>query len=118
MADTEKKGTFSLEIKSPAVEKFIDCVSKVIGDPLKTFLQAKADVAAELIHAKGDIQKEQLLRRAANRIAITESRRQVNIEAIAAKAIKELPETASQEPVSEDWTAQFFESCQDVGEEE
>lgn len=56
-------------------------------------------------------------RRARKRVAHCEGRRQRNIERIIALAQAELPETASDRPVDEDWVAYFFTLSQDVGDE-
>src|SRR5262245_31987985 len=107
-------------ISQPAT-KLIECVSKGIGglwSPLGKVLDAKASKEAALILAQGEIEKEELLRRAAYRLAHTEARRQAIIESVTKQAIECLPEAVSDEPVSDDWMVQFFENCKDVGEKD
>jgi uncharacterized protein DUF2806 len=111
----------NVDIKSDSVTKFIECVSKGLGaayEPTAIVRKAKAEAQASLILAQAEVDKRELTIRAAQRLAHIETRRQQNIESITDKALKELPVTVSKDPVSEDWTAHFFESCQDVGEEE
>ena len=101
--------------------KLIESVSKGIGqvyEPTKIRRKAKAQADAGLILAKGEIKKKELYLRAAHRLAFRETRRQETIEAIVEQARDYLPETVSKEPVSDDWTFQFFEHCQDVTEAE
>jgi hypothetical protein len=108
-------------VKTEAFTKLVESVSRGMGklyEPTGIVRKAKAEAEASLILAQADIDKHELAMRAAQRWVNSEMRRQANIEAIANKAVKELPETVNSEPVSEDWMAQFFDGCQDVGEEE
>ncbi len=109
-----------LELKGQAATKLAECVSKAIGSlwkPHAMIREAKATAQANLILAQGEIEKARLMR-AAERMAFLEDRRQSVIESIVKQAIEQLPENVSSEPVSEDWTVQFFESCKDVGDTE
>lgn len=58
-----------------------------------------------------------LAQRAERRRSELENRRQRNIESIAVKAGKELPDQVSEEPVEEDWIYQFINYAQDIGNE-
>jgi hypothetical protein len=106
---------------SEPISKLIGAVQSAIGvlyEPTQTRRKAKADADASLIKMKADLAIRDLAARAEGRVKAKELRRQQNIESILEKAAQFLPETVSNEKVDEDWTVQFFESCQDVGNEE
>jgi hypothetical protein len=48
----------------------------------------------------------------------TQNRQHKNIQSITQKAIDALPDTVDDKPVDEDWIAEFFEHCKNVGSEE
>lgn len=79
---------------------------------------AKANAEVELIDAQGKIDVRNLKSRAVLRIASAQQREQANIESIVQEAAKQLPEDVSEKPVDQDWTAQFFEHCKNVGDED
>ena len=79
---------------------------------------AKAKVETDIIKADGKVTLADIKSRAEERVRNHEAQRQVNIEAIAGKAASELPEQVSDAPVEPDWTAQFFESCKDVSDDQ
>ncbi len=119
------QGVASLKINlknlSEPVTKLINAVSKAIGtvyEPTRIVREAKATAEASLILAQGEIEKQELLLRAAHRLAFVETRRQQIIEAITNQAVAALPNAVSKDPVSEDWMVQFFDNCKDVGETE
>jgi hypothetical protein len=113
--------TEAIKAGSKPITKLIDCVSKGLGkvyEPIGTVRQAKADAKAALILAEGDAARKELISGAAHRLAFIETRRQEVIESITEQAKALLPETVSEDPVSEDWTVQFFENAKDVTEPE
>jgi len=61
---------------------------------------------------------EELVTRAKVRVLKREAKRQKNLQAIAAKAAKEMPESVSEMPVEQDWVSRFLEDCQDVSNED
>jgi predicted RNA-binding Zn ribbon-like protein len=79
---------------------------------------AKSDVeiATALIHGRLAIRN--IEDRAAERTRQKESRRQKNLESVVRQAAEHIPESVSDAPVDPDWTAQFFEACQDVSNAE
>jgi hypothetical protein len=115
-----------------ALAKLVD----TLGDQIGLFLepghtrrkgQALADVSVADAKARAeiatiDLQSRIALRdtadRADERVRRREVKRQANIEAIAAQAAKELPESVSEQPVDEDWIAQFLNYSQDVSNEQ
>jgi hypothetical protein len=106
---------------SKPVTKLIEVVSQGIGtlyEPTKIRRKAKAQADASLIRAEADIKKQELLKRAFNRFAFQEMRRQENIENIIKVAAESLPETVSDDPVDKDWISRFFDECKDVSNEE
>jgi len=113
-----------LKSASKAVIKLLDTVSGAVGkwwEPHHTLRMAKAETTAALIQAEADTRLQALAVRAGERLQHQELRRQRNIEAITAGAADVLKETSadavSDEPVSEDWSAQFFDYCQDVSDQ-
>jgi hypothetical protein len=115
-----------------SVAKLIDSVGNQLGlflepthirrkgraqaDVLVSEANAKAEIAVLEINSKLAIQNIQ--DRAAEKNRRREEKRQANAEAIAGKAVRELPPTASGAPVDEDWVAQFLDHCQDVSNEQ
>jgi len=109
-----------LGLSQPA-QKLIDAISSGLGilyEPTRIRRRATADADAQLILAHADLQKDELLRRAAQRLGYQETLRQRNIDAIVAEGFRSLPETASDTPVDPDWLSHFFESCQDISDVE
>lgn len=116
--------------------KLIEAVRSAVGllyEPWHVRRMAKAERDAALIRAKGEVdivitkargaekftkELEEIALRASERLNNRELRRQMNIESITVKALEELPDSVSEEKVDEDWIAQFFNYCQDVGDEE
>jgi hypothetical protein len=81
-------------------------------------IKAEAEAGALVIRAKSEIKVRELAARAGERIAFRELRRQENIERITAKALPLLPNEVAEQPVDPDWTAHFFENCQDISDEQ
>jgi uncharacterized repeat protein (TIGR03899 family) len=107
-------------LKDP-LTKLVESVSGAIGvlyEPRRIRKKAEADADAMLTLAKGEMEVEELKRRADERVSYTEMRRQKNVERIVEQAAKELPEAVDEKPADEDWIAQFFNLSQDVGDEE
>lgn len=88
-------------------------------------LQAKADVEATLIRARAieplaetlGIRKDEaisLVLRADQREQFDRIRQQRNLENIVQSAIELAPETTNEQPVEEDWTSEFLDSCKNV----
>ena len=101
--------------------KFMDVVSRGIGtcyEPYGTVRQAKADADAILILTKADIEKQELLYRAAVRLRHTETQRQKNIESVVEVAKQALPSSVSDDPVDQDWINHFFDGVKDVSSED
>jgi len=103
-----------------SVAKLIDTVGAQVGyffEPIhiRRKGRAEADVAIMQHESRLIIQAKE--DRIAERIRRREARRQENIEAITAKAARELPESVSEKPVDEDWVTQFFNHSQEVSNE-
>jgi hypothetical protein len=91
-------------------------------------VEAKANTKATLIRAEAvqplmetlGVTKEEavaLVFRSEQRELCQSIRQQQNIEAIVQGAIRMLPESVNEQPVDEDWTADFFEQCKNVSNE-
>lgn len=81
-------------------------------------IEAKADQAVQKIKAEGRLELHDIRARAAQRITITQDRQQRNLESIVLQASQSLPGDVSDTSVDPDWTAQFFEGCQNVSNEQ
>lgn len=92
------------------IEK-IAAATGIIWEPRQIKRVAKAQAEAQKIVAIGNIETEDLRRRAADRWAREEVIRQKNIEAVIAEAIKVLPDNAKSENLDEDWVNNFFDRC-------
>jgi hypothetical protein len=114
------------------VTKLVETVARGIGvlyEPVRIVREAKAqaeaveikaeaDAKALVIHTKSEIKVRELAVRAGERIAFRELRRQENIERITAKALPLLPNEVAEQAVDPDWTAHFFDNCQDISDEQ
>jgi uncharacterized repeat protein (TIGR03899 family) len=101
--------------------KLIEAVKDAIGvlyEPKHLRRMAKAEADAAIIKLEGDIELQELARRASERIMKRELKRQRNVESIVSGALQHLPSSVSKDEVDEDWINQFFEQCQDVGNSE
>ena len=106
-----------LKLTEP-LTKLIETVGNGIGvlyEPTRIRRKARADADAIKILAAGRIQAQGLEARAQTRLHHIELRRQKNIEAIVQQAAYQMPKEVSSKPVDEDWVADFFGACQDVG---
>jgi len=105
---------------SEPASKLIDAVSGAIGvlyEPTRIRKKARAEADALVLLAEGRVQAQDIEWRAAQRLMVREARRQKNIETVVRTAVEQLPDTVSEKPVDEDWVFQFFEQCQDIGDE-
>lgn len=133
MSDSELPSPFGvLGPLSGPLGKLIDSVRSAVGwisEPSGIRRRANAEAYAELLNAKtkavagairGETSPEQQARvlHALERVSSREMRRQKNIESIVSKAASQLPDSVSTESVEEDWIMEFFNHCQDVGNEE
>ena len=108
------------EAASAPLCKLIDAVRSGIGfayEPTHVRRMARAESEALIINAQTEIALSELSQRAAARLTNTELRRQANVESVVRNAAEELPDEVSETPVDQDWLADFFDSCKDVGDE-
>jgi len=107
---------------SKPVTKFIETVGNAIGvlyEPTRTVKKAEAEAKAAIIKAKASADEQDLIElRSLERDEFLRIRRQRNIESVAKIAYDNLPDKVSEEIVDEDWTVQFFNLSQDIGNEE
>ena len=99
----------------------IEKISNAVGtlwEPkqIRRVAQAKADAA--MILAKGEIEIDEVRRRAANRFVEEETKKQLNMESIVTKAIGEVDSNARTEDVEDDWITNFFDKCRSVSDDE
>lgn len=142
MDDITGIGKLAEAISRPA-EKLIEEVSKGIGTlyrPRAILKEGEAEAVKLLAIERAKAEAEEarkdialagqmnrlaqltngdllLIERAKTRLALQEIQGQINIEAIADEAVKQLPEQVSDEPVSDEWRQRFFKLAADVSEE-
>jgi hypothetical protein len=90
----------------PVGVALIEKLHEMFGKPVATVLQAHADVAAEKIHAVGDVEADALRKRTAERLAAEEIRNQTNMEAVWGKTALMLEpgiDPSNVEQLDEDW---------------
>lgn len=114
------------------IEKLIDTIKAPFSWWAKTrepVTEAKAEVDATLIRARAieplakalGITKDEaisLVLRSEQREVFDRIRQQKNIESIVQGAIELVPSAASPQPVDEDWTTDFLDSCKNISNEE
>jgi len=83
-----------------------------------TIIKAKAEAETALIKTQSDIDTEEIKRRALHRFVEEEARHQVNMEAIAEKAVHLLTEGADADAVEDDWVTNFFDKSRIVSDEQ
>lgn len=106
---------------SEPLTKLIEVTSAGIGTlyrPFGTVRQAKAESKARIVAAKTENEITDLNERAKFRLEYQESIRQDNIEQIVVKAANELPVNVSEKSVDKDWILHFFDSAQNICDEE
>jgi Protein of unknown function (DUF2806) len=98
--------------------KKIASAAGMLYAPTHTRRMAKAKADAALIKAQSEINTADLKRRTAVRLMLEEMRNQENMESITEKAIPLLNENADASTIDDDWTANFFDKCRTVSNEE
>ena len=106
------------ELTKPATV-LIEKISNAVGtlwEPrqMRRVAQAKADAA--MILAKNEIDIDEVKFRAASRFVEEETKRQLNMESVLAKALPEVDSNARTEDVEDDWITNFFEKCRSVSD--
>jgi uncharacterized repeat protein (TIGR03899 family) len=118
-----------VKIEGKPLTKLIETVSAGIGTlyrPTSIRKEAKAEAERIKIIAQAEadaliIKTEanyELVKRAQSRFVNEQVNKQINIENVAQKTEKYLPENVSETPVDVDWRTKFFNKCQDVSNEE
>jgi len=107
-------------LADPAV-KLIEAVRSAVGvvyEPTRIRRQAQAEADAAIILAKNQNAVSDIEIRASERLRDRELRRQKNIEDVTQAGLKALPEAVSKDPIDQDWVYEFYEHCQDVGNQQ
>ena len=99
----------------------IEKISNAVGtlwEPkqIRRVSQAQADAAITL--AESEIEIDDLKRRAAQRFVEEETRKQLNMENITAKAIQGVNSDAPAEEIEDDWITNFFDKSRSVSDED
>lgn len=142
MSDITGIGVSDILGLSQPLQKLIECVSCGIGKVyapthVRRMVRAKADeirlISAAInenlnlpsSYTNGDIsidasQADELMKRTGNRWLFQEMQKQQNIESVIGIAYTELEKenTVSEEPVDKDWILRFFNSVEDISNED
>ena len=86
--------------------------------PYQRVRMAKAEVAAAIIKAEGDVSVSEVQQRAARRFVEEETRKQVNMENITFKALPHLEENSDASQMDDDWITNFFDKCRIISDDE
>jgi hypothetical protein len=116
---SEGPSLVNLNLTEP-ISKLIETVGNGIGilyEPRRIREKAKAEADALKILTEGRLQAQEIEACAQARFHYIELRRQKNIEEIVRQAADQMPKEVSGQPVDQDWVADFFGHCQDVGNE-
>jgi hypothetical protein len=89
-------------------------MSQAEADAIRRMAQAEADAAS--IRAHGDVRAQEIRERALMVVESNAVRQQENRDAIVRGSLPELPEHVSDQPVEKDWTAEFFDQCENVSD--
>ncbi|HEX6899785.1 MAG TPA: DUF2806 domain-containing protein [Thermoanaerobaculia bacterium] len=114
---SESPPLVNLNLTEP-LSKLIETVGNGIGilyEPRRILKKAKAEAEALKISTEGKLQVQEIEARTQARLHYIELRRQKNIEEIVRQAADQMPKDVSGQPVDQDWVADFFGHCQDVG---
>lgn len=108
----------------PAVKTLVKKIASATGTvyhPLGTIFQALADVTADKIRAKGEIEVEGVRKRALERLAAEETKKQQNLEAIYGKTYQLLDsavDSATIDQMDDDWIVYHSEKARLISDEE
>ena len=106
---------------SPVAVALVNKIADVIGwvaAPGQEKRMAKAQAAASLIKAQGDLEVQGLISRAATRSLLEDMREQEIIEQIVGKTIAALKDNATPVDIDNDWLANFLAKCRNTSDEE
>lgn len=106
---------------SAPLTKLIEVVAAGCGrlhEPSNIRRTAAAQGDALVLMEEAKARASDIALRAAQRAIDVEVRRQANIEAIVAKAQRQLPAVVSESPVDPDWVSRVIQTCQDISDEE
>jgi hypothetical protein len=108
----------------PAANTLVEKIASATGvlyAPLRTIFQALADVTADKITAKGEIEVELVRRRALERLAAEETKKQNNLDAIYGQTFRLLDSDAEStkiEQMDDDWIVFHSEKARLISDKE
>ncbi|UYV11385.1 MAG: DUF2806 domain-containing protein [Phycisphaera sp.] len=121
MSDDNSISAVNLSGLSKPINTLIEKISGAIEGGCKPWQikrVAKAEAAAELIHAENEIAISELELRAMRRFVSEEAKKQANMESIAEKAFPKLQADTDANKMDDDWVVNFFEKCRVVSSEQ
>ncbi|KAF0108712.1 MAG: hypothetical protein FD146_598 [Anaerolineaceae bacterium] len=108
------------DLSKPAtvlIEKISDAIGGIFK-PWQIRRIAQAEGEAERFKAVAQIEISKLQRRALQRFITEEAKKQCNMEAITAKALPGLQNSAEPQKMDDDWIANFFDKCRLISNDE
>lgn len=105
-----------IDVSDAAVAKVAQLFEGIFPCIVRRRSEAEAD--AKIIHARADARASEIKARAEFFLAKKKIGRQANLEEIAAKAMRMVPDTVSADSVDRDWFQHFLECAQDTSNEE
>ena len=106
---------------SPVAVALVNRIADAIGwasAPRQEIRMARAQAAANLIRAQGDLEVQALIDRATTRSLLEDVREQEIIESIVAKTIPALSHNATPANLDTDWLVNLLAKCRNTSEEE
>lgn len=106
---------------SEPAKALIDKIANGTGALMRPYLitaTARAEAKAAMIKATSELDIAKVRKRAAQRLALEETRKQMNMEAITAKALPDVKNDSKPEQIDNDWVANFFDKCRLISDEE
>ena len=106
---------------SPVAVALVNKIADAIGwasAPRQEIRMAKAQAAANLIRAQGDLEVQALIDRATTRSLLEDVREQEIIENIVAKTIPALSQNATPANLDNDWLVNLLAKCRNTSDEE
>ena len=103
------------------VTVLIEKISNAVGtlwEPKQIRRIAQAEADAAMILVKGEIEIDEVRRRAVQRFVEEETRKQLNMESIVNKAIQDVDPNAPTGDVEDDWITNFFDKCRSVSDDD
>lgn len=115
------KPEIKIKVESKTIDLLVEKLSSAAGvvwEPFQMKQMAEAEVAAAIIKAEGQLQLDDIQKRAAQRIIREETIKQINIENIANQSLPYLNSGVNPLTLEDDWLLNFTDKCKSISNEE